>query len=69
MLSIEEALTARHFEHVTEKNADGTPRRARRNGKTATWKSRPTHFKVPVKHGLKNCFYITEQNAHEWRVA
>ena len=65
----EQALTATCFEHVSEKNADGTPVRARRNGQTTTWKTRPTHFKVPVKYGLKNCFYITEQNAKNWDVA
>lgn len=73
--------TAQHFEHKTLKNADGTPVRARRNGKTKTWKTRPTLFKIPVKYGLKQCFYIQNfndkdimfgrgqhNNADEWNV-
>jgi len=54
------------FHHKTLKNADGSPLRARVSGKCKTWKTRPLEFKLPMKHGLKQCFYITEQNAHEW---
>lgn len=76
MITYEQALTANHFEHRTLKNADGTPVRARRNGKTKTWKTRPGHFKIPVKHGLKGYFYIEWTlfdyggigNAVEWEV-
>lgn len=32
---------------------------ARRNGKTQTWKTRPGHFRIPVKAGLKSCMSIT----------
>ena len=56
------------FNHVTEKNADGTPLRCRVNGKCKTWKTRPAEFKLPVKHGLYNCFYITNHNAREWQL-
>lgn len=52
--------------HVSLKNADGTPVRCRVNGVCKTWKTRPTEFRLPVKYGLKECFYITEDNAHEW---
>jgi hypothetical protein len=55
--------------HRTATNADGTPLRCRVNGKTQTWKTRPTHFRIPVKHGLRNCFYITQDNAHEWDIS
>ena len=44
--------------HVSEKNADGTPMRARVTGKVQTWKTRDD-FRIPVKHGLKECFYIS----------
>lgn len=60
------AETIQNFHHVSATNADKTPVRARRNGKTQTWKTRPTEFKIPVKYGLKACFYITNDNAHEW---
>lgn len=69
MLTFDQALTAGNFEHVTLKNADKTPLRARRNGKTKTWKTRPNEFRIPAKHGLKECFYITNENASDWEVA
>jgi len=34
----------------------------RRNGATKVWKSRPGHFRVPVKAGLRSCAYITHEN-------
>ena len=37
----------------------------RRNGKTKLWKTRPTAYKVPVKHGLYRYDYITQEIAHE----
>jgi hypothetical protein len=53
--------------HVTGKNADGTPLRARVNGKCLTWKTRPEEFRLPVKHGLKDYFYLarTPQGGNE----
>jgi len=42
------------IEHKTLKNADGTPLRARVNGKMKVWKTRPHEFQLPMKHGLKN---------------
>ena len=67
-----QALTLAHrdeLHHITQKNADGTPLRCRVNGKCKTWKTRPSEFQLPVKYGLKTCFYITHENAHEWEVA
>lgn len=57
--------------HKTLRNADKTPLRARVNGKVKTWKTRPTEFRIPMKHGLKECFYITDNpnwdgNAADW---
>lgn len=69
MITFEQALTARNFEHVTLKNADGTPLRARRNGATKTWKTRTGQFELPVKYGLKQCFKITEKDVQFWQVA
>jgi len=80
MITYEQAMTANHFEHVTLKNADGTPVRARRNGRTKTWKRSPFEFRIPVKYGLKQCFYIKWNpriaselppvgNANEWNVS
>jgi len=65
------ATLARHgdnFHHVTLKNSDGTPLRVRVTGKCKTWKTRPTHFRLPVKHGLYESTYITHENVDEWRI-
>lgn len=56
------------LEHVRATNADGTPLRCRINGKMKTWKTRPADFRLPVKYGLRQCFYITPENLSEWRL-
>ena len=68
MLTYEQATdpNSREFWHMTAQNRNGTPLRARRNGKTQVWKTRPTEFSLPVKYGLRECFTITEATAHEW---
>lgn len=67
MITIEQATTHRgDFHHRTIRNADGTPARCRRNGQCKTWKTRPGEFSLPVKHGLRQCFYITQHNAADW---
>lgn len=57
------------FWHLRMKNRDGTPLRARTNGKCKTWKSEPERFSLPIKHGLRDCGYLTERNADEWITA
>ncbi len=52
--------------HKTARNADGTAKRCRVNGKLKTWKTRPDDWQLPVKHGLYDYFYITPSNASEW---
>jgi len=69
MITREQAETAQCFGHVSLKNADGSALRARRNGKTKTWKTRPEEFRIPVKYGLKTCFYITHLDADKWNAA
>lgn len=66
MVTKEIAMKAKRFEHKTEKNADGSPVRCRANGACKTWVTRPSEFRLPVKHGLKNTFYITPANGMEW---
>ena len=68
-MAITKDCTADNFEHVTLKNRDGTALRARRNGRTQTWKTRPTEFRIPIKHGLYTYAEITHWNASEWREA
>ena len=62
-LSLEYRAT---LHHVREKNSDGSPVRCRVNGKCKTWVTRPNDFQLPVKHGLRDCFYLTPRNAAEW---
>ena len=50
--------------HSINKNADGTPQRWKVNGKIKTWKRNPNKIKIPVKHGLNNFDYITEDDLY-----
>lgn len=62
-------LSGKHgdvFCHKTLKNRDGLAVRAKVNGKLRTWKRRPDYFKLPMKHGMYDCFYITPANIDEW---
>ena len=61
--------SANNFEMYNATNADGTPTRCRRNGKTKVWKTRPSEFKIPVKHGLYDYGYIDENNCHEFYIS
>jgi len=60
------SMYRQEFHHISLKNADGTPVRCRVNGKCKVWKTRPKDFQFPVKYGLKDCFYITPENAGDW---
>ena len=59
-------MTSNNFEHVSLTNADKTPQRWRRNGATKTWKTRPGEFRIPIKRGLREFGYITQDNVHEF---
>lgn len=70
MITMKQAVAAHYrqeFHHVKVKNADGTPARCRVNGKCKTWKTRPNEFQLPVKYGLRDCFYITPINSKDWQ--
>ena len=71
MITIQQAVQLKsraELVHVTLKDSKGAPTRCRVNGKCQTWATRPHAFKLPVKYGLKTCFYITDVNAGEWNV-
>ena len=36
------------------------------NGACKTWKTRPTHFSLPVKYGLRGFHYIDHHNADQF---
>lgn len=63
MVTIEQAMSATRFKRVV-----GKPIQVRRTGKTQRWKTRPNEFKIPVKYGLYESGYITDQNAADWEV-
>ena len=70
MVTKKQAMTHQgEFHHITLKNADKTPLRCRVNGACKTWKTRPDEFRLPVKYGLRECSYITQDNANEWVLA
>jgi len=48
--------------HVENKNADGTPQRWKVNGKPKIWKRSPERVQVPLKHGLYDYDYLTEDS-------
>ena len=63
------AQTAQNFYHRTKTYSNGrTPISVRRNGATKTWKTRPGEFRIPVKYGMYEHFYITQDDVDEWSV-
>ena len=57
----------RNLYHHIQKNRDGTPLRARVNGKLKKWvKPRNPQWQLPMKYGIKTGFYITDDNKDEW---
>jgi hypothetical protein len=62
-----EALKLRHGQIVYTPgyyNADGTTQRWRVKGAVKTWVKSPGRFKVPIKHGMREYWYIDETNMH-----
>jgi hypothetical protein len=70
-LTFQKAVTLNHFYHRWKRHKikgkeTGASLEVRRNGKTKTWKTRPGEFRIPVKYGLYEYFYIDNRNADEW---
>lgn len=66
-LTPQTALTASHFYSRAHTYKDGVrPIEVRRNGATKTWKTRPGEFRIPVKYGMYQYFYITDKDAADW---
>lgn len=63
-LTLEQAKNLRygqHLYHMTAKNADEkTPQCFKVNGKPKTWKRNPSAVQVPLKRGLYEYGYMTE---------
>lgn len=66
-LTAQTALTASRFYSRLHTYKNGrSPIEVRRNGATKTWKTRPGEFRIPVKYGLYEYFYITDKDAADW---
>lgn len=65
-ITYDQALTCNRFYHRQQKYKSGGPKEVRRNGRTKTWKTRPGEFRIPVKYGMYECFYIDNRNADQW---
>lgn len=64
--NVEDLQNGQTLYSTTHKNADGTPLRVRVSGKLKLWVTRPEHFRIPVKYGLRTSFYITQDNAYQF---
>ena len=72
MINMQQAISAHEF-HAGEcvktigKRGGVTIKQEvwRRNGKTKLWKTRPTEYQVPIKHGLRAYAYITPSEADQ----
>jgi hypothetical protein len=69
MMTREQALRAQEFHldtgcptRPTRNSKDAGPVRWRTNGKATVWVTRPTEFRIPVKHGLYGYEYVTERD-------
>ena len=56
------------FSSVKLTDSRGSPVQCRQNGKLKTWKREPGRWQLPVKHGLRQCFYITGDNGEAWKL-
>ncbi len=66
-MTIEQAKNLRYGQvitHTERKNADGTPLRAKVNGKPKTWKTRPDAVQIPVKRGLYEFGYVGTESGN-----
>jgi hypothetical protein len=66
--TITEAKGNMYFRYINKNYPQHLNKQVRQNGKVKLWKTRPTEFKIPVKYGLYEYFYITQDNAHEWEI-
>ena len=62
-ITLNEAKNLKHGQiiyHTIHKNSDGSAQRWKVNGKVQTWKKDLNRVKIPIKNGLRNCDYLTE---------
>lgn len=79
MVTKEQALTANEYHYTGNGPCKRTVGKrggitvhivsVRRNGQTKVWKRSPHRYCVPVKYGIYEYAYITENNAEHWHTA
>jgi hypothetical protein len=53
--------------HVYLKDSYGKPLHVRVNGACKTWATRPKQFRLPIKYGFRDCFYLHDgDEASKW---
>ena len=65
MITSNQAKNLKHGDilyHTINKNADKTPQRWRVNGKVKTWKRDTNRIQIPLKHGLYDYDYLTQDD-------
>ena len=65
MVTKEQAMTETRFIHVL----NGKAYNWCSNGKCKTWKRNAERFQLPIKHGLYDYAYLTNENSHLFEVA
>ena len=48
---------------------DGSPSQCRVTGSCKTWKHNIEKFQLPVKRGLYEYFYVSEDNKNQWEIS
>ena len=64
MITKEEAANNRHFHYFHK----GKCHNYRANGMMKTWKRNPERFRVPLKYGMYEYGYLTEENCSEFHL-
>jgi hypothetical protein len=54
------------FYHGSRRDSAGFPVKARRNGQTKTWVTRPDEFHIPTIEGFRGYSYIDQDDADQW---
>lgn len=71
MITIEEAKNLRRGQYICHSKIRGwqnKPLRFKVNGNVKTWKTDPNRVRVPLKHGLCEYGYLTEDNLQDFYI-
>jgi hypothetical protein len=58
-----------NYVHATNYfNSNGSCQNWKINGKVKLWKTDPNRIEIPIKRGLREFYYITQDNLHEFHM-